>query len=86
MRCVGYSHVGEALEAHPHQAYADWPTQDRTELCNRGIYATRQLAKRQITWLRAMPERFRIACDAPGALDQIVSQAAAHIADTPLPT
>ena len=38
----------------------------------RGIAATRQLAKRQITWLRSMPARTVIACDAPGALDAAV--------------
>jgi tRNA dimethylallyltransferase len=41
MRCVGYRQV--------------WEVQDglapRRELRDRGIYATRQLAKRQITWL-----------------------------------
>jgi tRNA dimethylallyltransferase len=42
MRTVGYRQVWAWLEG----AYAD-----RAELANRGIYATRQLAKRQITWL-----------------------------------
>ena len=36
-------------------------------------FATRQLAKRQITWLRSMPERRAIACDAPDALEQVLS-------------
>jgi tRNA A37 N6-isopentenylltransferase MiaA len=34
----------------------------------RGIFATRQLAKRQITWLRSMPERRVVQADAPDAL------------------
>ncbi|MDR3352543.1 MAG: tRNA (adenosine(37)-N6)-dimethylallyltransferase MiaA [Zoogloeaceae bacterium] len=42
MRAVGYRQVWAWMEG----AYAD-----RAELVNRGIYATRQLAKRQITWL-----------------------------------
>jgi tRNA dimethylallyltransferase len=29
-----------------------------------GVIATRQLAKRQLTWLRSMPQRQIVACDA----------------------
>jgi len=46
MRCVGYRQVWQFLEGQI----------DRDELRNRGIFATRQLAKRQLTWLRATPE------------------------------
>jgi tRNA dimethylallyltransferase len=42
-----------------------------------GIAATRQLAKRQLTWLRSMPARRSIACDAPDAQDQLLRQVAA---------
>jgi tRNA dimethylallyltransferase len=45
MRCVGYRQAWQALEGEI----------DRDELRNRGIFATRQLAKRQLTWLRRMP-------------------------------
>lgn len=41
MRCVGYRQVWEAQEG----AYG------KQEMRDRGIFATRQLAKRQITWL-----------------------------------
>lgn len=41
MRCVGYRQVWEWMEGR----------YSRQELTNRGIFATRQLAKRQITWL-----------------------------------
>ena len=41
MRCVGYRQVWEVLEG----------LAPRRELRDRGIYATRQLAKRQITWM-----------------------------------
>ena len=41
MRCVGYRQTWEAQEG----------TITRQELRERGIFATRQLAKRQITWL-----------------------------------
>jgi tRNA dimethylallyltransferase len=44
MRCVGYRQAWQFLEGEI----------DRHELRNRGIYSTRQLAKRQLTWLRAM--------------------------------
>jgi tRNA dimethylallyltransferase len=45
MRCVGYRQAWQFLEGEI----------DRDELRNRGIFATRQLAKRQLTWLRSMP-------------------------------
>jgi tRNA dimethylallyltransferase len=54
MRCVGYRQVWEALDAN-----------DFADLRERGIAATRQLAKRQVTWLRGMPQRRVIACDGP---------------------
>ena len=44
MRCVGYRQVWQHLEGEF----------GRGELRDRGISATRQLAKRQLTWLRAM--------------------------------
>ena len=56
MRCVGYRQAWAALEAG---------TPDG--LRESGIAATRQLAKRQITWLRSMDVHTRIACDEPGA-------------------
>jgi tRNA dimethylallyltransferase len=60
MRCVGYRQAWQALDGgHP-------PAQLR----ERGIAATRQLAKRQLTWLRSM-RRVVIACDAPDALAQV---------------
>jgi tRNA dimethylallyltransferase len=62
MRCVGYRQAWEALDGL-------WP---RAELRERGIAATRQLAKRQITWLRSMPQRHTVACDAGNALDRVL--------------
>ncbi|MBK1687034.1 tRNA (adenosine(37)-N6)-dimethylallyltransferase MiaA [Rubrivivax gelatinosus] len=62
MRCVGYRQAWEALDAG-----------DLAPLRERGIAATRQLAKRQITWLRAMPERIVVPCDAPDALAQALA-------------
>lgn len=61
MRCVGYRQAWEALDgAFP-----------MGELRERGIAATRQLAKRQITWLRSMPQRQVVACDTPDAVQQV---------------
>jgi tRNA A37 N6-isopentenylltransferase MiaA len=41
---------------------------------DKGIFATRQLAKRQITWLRSMPRRIVVATDAPDAVPQVLHQ------------
>ena len=70
MRCVGYRQAWEALDGL-------WPM---AELRERGIAATRQLAKRQITWLRAMPQRQLIEASAPDAVQQVLQQAQAWIA------
>lgn len=64
MRCVGYRQAWEALDgAFP-----------LAELRDRGIFATRQLAKRQLTWLRGMPQRLVIGCDAPDAPDRLLAK------------
>ena len=65
MRCVGYRQAWEALDGL-------WPL---SELRDKGIFATRQLAKRQLTWLRSMPQRRVVACDAPDALHQVLTAA-----------
>jgi len=43
----------------------------RQQVMEQGIAATRQLAKRQLTWLRSMPQRIVVACDAEGVLPQV---------------
>ncbi|WP_431097164.1 tRNA (adenosine(37)-N6)-dimethylallyltransferase MiaA [Polaromonas aquatica] len=63
MRCVGYRQAWEALDG-------SYPL---AELRDKGIFATRQLAKRQITWLRSMPQRQVVACDAADALPQVLA-------------
>ena len=45
MRCVGYRQVWEYLDG----------SLTRDEMRERGVIATRQLAKRQLTWLRSWP-------------------------------
>lgn len=71
MRCVGYRQV--------------WEVQDglapRAEMRDRGIYATRQLAKRQITWLSntLKPEIFDcLAPDLFARIDQKVAETMAQ--------
>jgi tRNA dimethylallyltransferase len=59
MRCVGYRQVWEALDAGQD---LNQPAV-RQRVMDQGIAATRQLAKRQITWLRSMPQRVVVACD-----------------------
>ena len=68
MRCVGYRQAWDYLDALEAGAPATL-----NELRDKGIAATRQLAKRQITWLRAMPQRHVVACDAPDAQQQVLA-------------
>ncbi len=70
MRCVGYRQAWETLDL---AAVRDQPVEAfLPQLRDKGIAATRQLAKRQITWLRSMPQRRVVACDAPNALRQVL--------------
>ncbi|PUE42535.1 tRNA (adenosine(37)-N6)-dimethylallyltransferase MiaA [Limnohabitans sp. Bal53] len=68
MRCVGYRQAWEGLDGGWREA----------EILERGIFATRQLAKRQITWLRSMPDRVVVAADAPNAMEKVLSAAKAN--------
>lgn len=68
MRCVGYRQAWDMLQVH-----GDALTREQIgALRDLGIFATRQLGKRQLTWLRSMPQRRVIACDAPDALAQVL--------------
>jgi len=62
MRCVGYRQAWETLDGL-------WGMDSLRE---RGIAATRQLAKRQITWLRSMPQRHVVDCQAEDATAQVL--------------
>ena len=64
MRCVGYR-----------QTWAALVEDDLNALPERGIAATRQLAKRQLTWLRGMPHRQVVVCDAPDVLSRVTALA-----------
>lgn len=62
MRCVGYRQVWNFLEGEV----------DASTMRDTGIYATRQLAKRQITWLRSMQIDQRIDCLRDDAADAVM--------------
>jgi tRNA dimethylallyltransferase len=66
---VGYRQAWELLDAQAAQG-GEFPL---ALLRERGIFATRQLAKRQITWLRGMPQRTPVACDAPDAMQRLLA-------------
>jgi tRNA dimethylallyltransferase len=65
MRCVGYRQAWEALDEG-----LSGPAL-RAAVTERGVAATRQLAKRQLTWLRSLPCQ-ALAADAPDLLDQVL--------------
>jgi tRNA dimethylallyltransferase len=62
MRCVGYRQAWEYLDG----------AVDFATMRDKGVFATRQLCKRQLTWLRAMPERIVVDCCAGDAAEQVV--------------
>ncbi len=68
MRCVGYRQAWDYLDG----------AIDRPALRETGIIATRQLAKRQLTWLRAMPDRIVLDCLGPDPAPTMLAQIAAH--------
>ena len=61
MRCVGYRQTWEYLDG-----LIDWNT-----MREKGLAATRQLAKRQLTWLRGMDDVTEIDCLASDLPDQV---------------
>ncbi len=63
VRCVGYRQTWEMLDGV-------FPGSELHERC---VAATRQLAKRQITWLRSMRERHIVPCDQPHADQQVLA-------------
>lgn len=58
IRCVGYRQVWQYLKGEI----------DYDEMVERGIIATRQLAKRQITWLRSWPDLHWLDTEDPNLL------------------
>ncbi|MHB9705304.1 tRNA (adenosine(37)-N6)-dimethylallyltransferase MiaA [Alcaligenes aquatilis] len=62
IRCVGYRQLWSYLDGEVSLDLA----------IEQAIAATRQLAKRQLTWLRSEPERLQFNCQNPQAAEQIV--------------
>ena len=63
LRSVGYRQLWEALDALAASGRSDFSAPERAALTERGSSATRQLAKRQLTWLRSLPQRQVLACE-----------------------
>jgi len=74
MRCVGYRQAWQYLD----DLQAGGRAADRRQrFVDESIAATRQLAKRQLTWLRAMPSRTVVDCLAPDAVERVSALIAA---------
>lgn len=63
MRCVGYRQMWQYLNGE----------YNHEEMIYRGICATRQLAKRQLTWLRSWQGATRLTMEDENNLQQIIS-------------
>jgi tRNA dimethylallyltransferase len=71
MRAVGYRQVWETLEGNA----------PRGTLEERGIAATRQLAKRQLTWLRSMQAVERVDCLRPDLAGEVAGRVARFLGE-----
>jgi tRNA dimethylallyltransferase len=68
VRCVGYRQIWDYLDGK----------NGLDQAVEQAIAATRQLAKRQLTWLRSLPERAVVDCLHPDAAGRVVQAAASH--------
>jgi len=75
MRCVGYRQVIDYLAG-------DY---DYEMLRHKGVVATRQLAKRQLTWLRSWPDASIFPCENPETPREIVALIKEILDNTPHP-
>lgn len=73
LRCVGYRQALDYL------ANKDNEHQFR----EKGIAATRQLAKRQLTWLRRWPQGHYVPCDKPGTSGEFMAKLAEILDNSP---
>ena len=69
IRCVGYRQAWEYLDGKI----------DHPALRDKGIAATRQLAKRQLTWLRGMADRIVIDCLSDQPAEQMLAVLTARL-------
>ncbi len=67
MRCVGYRQAWAALQRGDTFVHG-------IGLRDAAIASTRQLAKRQLTWLRSTSVQARVACDQAGASERAILQ------------
>jgi tRNA dimethylallyltransferase len=63
MRCVGYRQAWQFMEGEINDV----------QLLETGTAATRQLAKRQLTWLRAMPGNIEVDCLLPDLTQKVIN-------------
>ena len=63
MRAVGYRQIGDYLDG----------CCSYEEMVERGVAATRQLARRQLTWLRGERHAARFDCHAPNLMEDLVT-------------
>lgn len=64
MRCVGYRQVWEYLDRE-----IDYAT-----MRDKGVFATRQLCKRQLTWLRGIEGRWIVDCTGDDAMEAALKE------------
>jgi tRNA dimethylallyltransferase len=62
MRCVGYRQAWQFMDGKI----------DDVQFLETGLAATRQLAKRQLTWLRSMPGNIELDCLAPDLANSVL--------------
>jgi tRNA dimethylallyltransferase len=67
IRCVGYRQLWSLLDGEI----------DYAEARLQAIAATRQLAKRQLTWLRGLPQRKTIEACTPATVETVIQHVAA---------
>ncbi|MBI5041373.1 MAG: tRNA (adenosine(37)-N6)-dimethylallyltransferase MiaA [Gammaproteobacteria bacterium] len=68
LRAVGYRQVWQYLAGEL----------DYAQMCERAVIATRQYAKRQLTWLRGEPEVLWMDADAPDLVDRVTGLIREH--------
>ena len=73
MRCVGYRQAWEYMEGEI----------TATELLEKGIAATRQLAKRQLTWLRGMPDNIELDCLSDDLQERVITTTQRELMENP---
>jgi tRNA dimethylallyltransferase len=69
MRCVGYRQAWQFMDGEITEA----------QLLETGIAATRQLAKRQLTWLRSTPDIIELDCLAPNLAQRVLERITGNI-------